>query len=73
MNYNIEIETKSIDEFGKNSTVEGNNFLTILDKILKEVEVIEEGFDTKIVKVLKEKLLEIIETDKKIINDKYIS
>lgn len=73
MHYDIEIETKSIEEFGQNITVEGNNFLEILNKILKEVEVMEEGFDTRTGKLLKEKLLETIENDKKIINNKYIS
>lgn len=73
MNYNIIIDNGTIREFGKGIDVEGNKFIEILDKLLIEVEHINEGFDTKTGKLLKEKLLEVIKEDKKLINEKYIS
>ena len=73
MNYNVEIETGSIYEFGKNITIEGTKFIEILDKFLREVELVDEGFDTQTGKVLKEKLIEVINENKKMVNEKYLS
>ena len=72
MNYNIVVDCETIYGFGKDITIEGNKFIAILDKFLIEVEHINEGFDTKTGKLLKEKLLEVIKEDKELINDKYI-
>lgn len=73
MNYNIKIESNSIYEFANDIVREGNKFIEILDKILIETESINECFDTKTGRVLKEKLIEVINNDKKLINKKYIS
>ena len=73
MNYNIKIDTNTIYEFGKNIIIEGNKFIEILDKFLMEVERVNECFDTGTGKLLKQKLIEVINNDKELINQKYIS
>lgn len=73
MNYNIEINTGNIREFGKNIEQEGNKFIILLDNFLKEIGEIDKYFNTETGKKLKLKLIELINKDKKIINEKYIA
>lgn len=73
MNYNIEIDTSSILELGNTIKKEGSNFIAVLDKLLIEVKHLNEYFDTKTGKILKEKLIEILGNDKELINNKYLS
>ena len=70
--YNIEIDSDTIHEFSKNIVTEGNNFISILDEFLKDVEEMETFFDTPTGKKLKEKLENYIKDEKNIVNNKYI-
>lgn len=73
MNYNVQIDSNSIYEFSENITREGTKFIEILDKFLNEVDKVNECFDTRTGKVLKQRLIEVLQKDKEVINQKYIS
>lgn len=72
MNYNIEINTDTIYEFSKDIEREGNIFLEKLDKFLERTKRMEECFDTETGKMLKDRLIELINNDKALVNNKYI-
>lgn len=72
MNYNVEIDSNSIHEFGKNIIVEGNNFISILDDVIHEVDEMETFLSTPTGKLLKERLSEYLNISRTLVNDKYI-
>lgn len=72
MNYNVEIDSNSIHEFGKNIIVEGNNFISILDDVIHEVDETETFLSTPTGKLLKERLSEYLNISRTLVNDKYI-
>lgn len=73
MNYNIEIDVNTIYTFGKKIEEHGNKYINILDKLISEVERVNECFDSETGKLLKEKMLELLQKDKELVNNKYIS
>lgn len=73
MNYDIEVDINTIYDFSNDILREGDVLLEKINKFLEQVEKIEECYDTETGKILKEKLMELVNKDKKMINDKYLS
>lgn len=73
MNYDIEVDINTIYDFSNDILREGDVLLEKINKFLEQVEKIEECYDTETGKILKEKLIELVNKDKKMINDKYLS
>lgn len=72
MKYNVEIDSDSIHEFSKNIVVEGNKFIELIDDLLKEVMEMEIFFDTPTGKSVKERMIDSLNNQKNIVNNKYI-
>lgn len=73
MNYKVEYEINTINDFRKDIATNGNNLIEMLDQILVNIKDLEKCFDTPTGKLFKEKFIEYLNKEKKYINNEYIS
>lgn len=72
MNYQVSYDLESIKTLQKDIKKNGNELLGALDKILKEVNELDNIYDTPSGKLFKEKMVEFINNEKNYIKENYL-
>lgn len=73
MNYKVEYEINTINDFRKDIATNGNNLIEMLDQILVNIKDLEKCFDTPTSRRFKEKFIEYLEKEKTYVSNEYVN